>query len=295
MTMTIKHVVMALVFLFIVVPFFANAQDRLSETYTKDEVDAKIGEVRSLCNAQSVSKAEIDTKFNALQSELKQLINGNERLNERVAASFEQRLDTLRADIVRPDRNEHGIGSLLSSLLAPMTGALITAAVLCWVHYHSLRLKKVESTLEFSKRFGELIQRQTELNRMYRQARPTEDNPPTSVETYEAKVWWWQFFDLVLYEYDFFRQGFLWDERFARWMRFRWHEYNAKGDDLWKTCGMDYRAGWDSWECRRANHNSRLSRFLAKVHNAKTESEVVQIVKDESPNPWKLRQSYHLD
>ena len=118
-------------------------------------------------------------------------------------------------------------------------GAVITASVnmgvLFWIaSRYTKRLKRIESTLEFSKRFQELLQQQRDLNRRC-------STSPTQMDIDDADTWWWRFFDLQLYEFDFFQQGLVRRERFLEWMKWRWYDYQAAKNAMSNTCGMDYK------------------------------------------------------
>jgi hypothetical protein len=181
-----------------------------------------------------------------------------------------------------------------------MLGGFISAAidgVVVWLIARrvTVRLKMIESTLEFSKRFGELIKEQSDLNQTYMGKRAAQNIPRSNLETDQARVWWWRFFDLVLYEYDFFKHGLVWDERLTQWMKWRWHEWHevdAQGKSVWKTNGIDYREGWKSSKERPANKNDRLIKFMDTVHAKDDVNEVAGIVRANSPKLW---HKYHLD
>jgi hypothetical protein len=250
----------------------------------------------------------------ALQADLAHALTENARQDAQTRALLQRSLDAVQADIAREAATEKSLlatlvdaqknpGSPPNSfsayqLLYAGFGAALSAiigglAVWYIAHRYTLRLKMFDSTLEFSKRFGDMVERQSRLNRAYADARAANPSlPATNIEREEARAWWWHFFDLVLFEYDFFKQGLLWDERFARWMRWRWHEYNATGADIWRTNGMDYREGWDDWKNRRANQGHRLIAFLDEIHAAADEDEVARLVRAASPGFWR---GYHLD
>jgi hypothetical protein len=149
------------------------------------------------------------------------------------------------------------------------------------------RLKRIESTLEFSRRFQELIRDRRHLNRKYSDAHEEKkDAQPTSAEKDEGLVWWWAFFDLMLYQFDFFQRGLIREERFIEWMRWRWYDFNPKPDEeVWKTCGVTYKDGWDLWSTRKAHRKNRLIQFLNDVHEADTPGEVARIVRAQGPRP----------
>lgn len=277
--MLMKGIAIAILLLFVALPSIGRTREQSTSTYTKDQVDARINE---------------------LQSDMKQLIDRIdriERLDEQRALSVKQSIDTLQSEIKLVERTKAPnyyslVGPVLEGLLSSMIGGL----VLWWIASHyTLGLKKFESTLEFSKRFGELIQEQSDLNQAYMKARTVENNPANDLETDQARVWWWRFFDLVLYEYDFFKRGLVWVERLTRWMKWswhHWHEVDDQGKSVWKTNGIDYREGWKSWKEHPANKNSGLRKFLDAVHKLDDPDKVEGIVSANSPKPWR---KYRLD
>lgn len=143
------------------------------------------------------------------------------------------------------------------------------------------RLKRIESTLEFSKRFQSLIRDRRELNRKFSDAHGGKDDAqPTQAEIEEGRDWWWAFFDLLLFEFDFFQSGLVREERFIEWMKWRWYDYHPEiEEEVWKTSGMTYQKGWDWWRSRRAHKDNRLIRFLEEVHNAAKPEDVPAIVR----------------
>lgn len=112
--------------------------------------------------------------------------------------------------------------------LAPLLAALI-AGCFAWriAAVYTKRLKQIELTLEFSRRFHDLIQRQRVLNTKYDRRRiATPAAPDTPIEVQDATAWWWCFFDLLLYEYDFYQKGMVRKSCFEEWMIWRWHDFH---------------------------------------------------------------------
>jgi hypothetical protein len=172
-------------------------------------------------------------------------------------------------------------------------GAVITALVNMGVLFgiasrYTKRLKRIESTLEFSKRFQDLLQQQRDLNRRC-------STPPTTMDIDDADTWWWRFFDLQLYEFDFFQQGLVRRERFLEWMKWRWYDYKAAKNAMSTTCGVDYKEGWQSWKNRPAMKENRLVRFLDAVHNASNVQEIASLVKKNAPRWWQWLKRLPLD
>lgn len=170
-------------------------------------------------------------------------------------------------------------GGATSALVAGLFALFIARRI-------TLYLKMIDNTLEFSKRFGELLKEQGALNKAYKTG--ITDKTPQHIEAdlEEAKVWWWTFFDLMLYEYDFFRQGLLWDERFTMWMIWRWHDYND-ATTTFTTNGMGYREGWSTWSERIPNIENRFVMFLTQIHKAADRKQVEKIVKSAAPGFWR--------
>ena len=192
--------------------------------------------------------------------------------------------------------------------IATLLAATLGASVAAWVAHgvankYTARVKRVEATLQFSKQFHELIQLQRALNGKYEEvlakcnkalatkseaekteAERTEAGIQSDViekiAKGDAKAWWWQFFDLLLYEFDFWQQGYVREERFIEWMVWRWHDSHPRTDvnePRWETCGMDYIEGWDRWRSHPA-HGGRLLELLDRIHKAKHPNKVPDIV-----------------
>ncbi len=120
------------------------------------------------------------------------------------------------------------------------------AAVVGWfsANYFTARVKRIDATLEFNKRFHELIERQDALNRKYEEdkIRLEEEgnrNPRDPLKLKAAKnslkcsekegvAWWWEFFDLLLHEFDFWHQNLVTRVRFLEWMVWRWADSASK-------------------------------------------------------------------
>ena len=169
----------------------------------------------------------------------------------------------------------------IAPILGGIGGAFVAGIFACVIaQFYTKRLKQIESTLEFSKRFHELIQQQRVLNRKFEEDRLPNKNTPrtetaiestaavqptTPIEKEDAAAWWWCLFDLLLYEYDFYQKGMVRKARFEEWMVWRWHDYNPAPAKEWKTCGVTYRQSWDDWKNHPA-HGSRLIALLDEIH-----------------------------
>jgi hypothetical protein len=153
--------------------------------------------------------------------------------------------------------------------VAPMLAAII-AGCFAWTiaEYYTKQLKQFEATLEFSKRFHELIQQQRVLNRKYDEDRSNGAVTPAAdkIDKQDADAWWWRFFDLLLYEYDFYQKGMVRKARFEEWMVWRWHDFHPEAGKEWKTCGIAYKDAWAHWKEHPA-HSSRLIELLEEIHD----------------------------
>jgi hypothetical protein len=153
--------------------------------------------------------------------------------------------------------------------VAPILAAIIAGSI-AWsiAEFYTKRLKQIEATLEFSKRFHELIQQQRTLNRRYVEARlaGAVADAIDEMDEEDAHAWWWRFFDLLMYEYDFYQKGMVRKARFEEWMIFRWHDYHPDPGREWQTCGVGYRDGWEYWKDHPA-HGTRLIGLLEEIHD----------------------------
>lgn len=148
---------------------------------------------------------------------------------------------------------------------APIFGAII-AGVAAWAiaNFYTKRLKRIEATLEFSKRFHELIQQQRSLNRRYEHER-VKPGYDSKADQDDADAWWWQVFDLLLYEYDFYQSRLVGMGRFEEWMVWRWHDFHPEPGKEWTTCGVNYTEAWARWKQHPA-HGSRLITLVDEIH-----------------------------
>jgi hypothetical protein len=169
-----------------------------------------------------------------------------------------------------------GLGGLFGAAIS----SLITGSILLLiVVYYTKRFSRINATVEFSKRFHELLEQQQKLNNDFTEAHSAEAAPrPTERERNDARAWWWRFFDLLLYEYEFRRHGQVEKARFREWMRWRWYDFNGENGQFWNTCGMRYAEGWDFWRTRRAVRDNALITFLEDIHGA-TETGAEYVVK----------------
>jgi hypothetical protein len=159
-----------------------------------------------------------------------------------------------------------GLGSLFGSII----GALISASVILVVaHHYTKSLKRTDATLEFSKRFQDLIQQRHELNQKFKTA---QGSTPLSLSVGDADaiVWWTHFFDLMAFEFHFFREGLVSEERFVEWMKWQRYYFQVEEPNVSETCGMNYQEGWKRWKARPPMRDNPFIDFLDKIHNQKT-------------------------
>ena len=101
-----KRIVLALLVFYVAGTAIGNAQNQPPAAYSKDEIDAKIkagidariNDLRSYYSDQFVSKTEFDAVKN-LHSDIKQLIDGNQKLNEQIEHSIGQVFSGFRSDM----------------------------------------------------------------------------------------------------------------------------------------------------------------------------------------------------
>jgi hypothetical protein len=234
----------------------------------------------------AASKADLESLHQAIEARFKKQ-DDEARQSRADLTRVVQDVTRLDATVVKPDHTGSYIsfaGSITSALLAGLLGWYLARKF-------TLRVKMVESTLEFSKRYGDAMNLRSELNAALAVATPAQ---PFHNQTDSATNWWIQFFDLMLYEFDFFRQGLIWDERFAQWMKWRWNDFQEDGKaraaipptKSWDTLGMSYLDGWKVWSTRAPNNNNRLVNFLDTVHRASSFQEVERLVAAISPRLW---------
>jgi hypothetical protein len=151
---------------------------------------------------------------------------------------------------------------------APIIAAIF-AGLFGWAiaEFYTKRLKQIEATLEFSKRFHELIQQQGVLNRKYVEVRLNGKVAPAldAIDKEDANDWWWRIFDLLAYEYDFYQKGMVRKARFEEWMVWRWYDFHPEPGKEWKTCGIAYKDAWATWKKHPAQP-SRLIELLDEIH-----------------------------
>ncbi len=155
--------------------------------------------------------------------------------------------------------------------LGGIFGAVFTGLILVLIAVlYTTRLSRINATLDFSKRFHDLLEQQHKLNTDFTKARAgaTRLTPATAEERSDAEAWWWRFFDLLLYEFEFRRHWQIDKKRFHEWMTWRYYDFKGWDGYVWKTCGVSYAEGWCKWKSYPPNKKNPLVVFLDDVHNA---------------------------
>jgi hypothetical protein len=168
-----------------------------------------------------------------------------------------------------------GLGPIFGNTFA---AAITSVVVISVAKRYTKSLKRTEATLEFSKRFQELIRDQLDLNKKY--AATTRVVGPQ-----DANVWWWRFFDLMLYEFNFFQEDLVSKERFIEWMKWRRYDYNCNASEIWETCGITYPAAWQTWRSRSPLAGNAFIGFLDEIHSERNTVET--IVERAAPRWWR--------
>jgi hypothetical protein len=171
---------------------------------------------------------------------------------------------------------------------APIFGALITAtAALIIAQIYTKRFKRVDATLDFMRRFGELLKQQHDLNKEY------DFFQSTIKDRIEGYAFFDRFFAEMLNEFRFFEEGLIKPDTFLEWTTWRWHDYRDDlGTTIPRTRGVSYREGWERWLKRpvlRDYKNEGFIRFLNEIHGVGSvngtpnQKELVQIVRSRAP------------
>jgi hypothetical protein len=183
----------------------------------------------------------------------------------------------------------------------PIWGALIAGLfALIVAEIYTKRIKQIEATLEFSKRYHELLKDQHELNEKHyfdkdgkRYADPQQI---TDAKITRAHVFFYQLFDLFLNEFEYFKKGLMDETRFSNWMRWRWTDYNDKRHENpipfnIDAFGKSYKEEWKFLVSdNRAVWPTDFFEFLSDVHGASSINEVERVVHNARP----LRVRVHL-
>lgn len=181
------------------------------------------------------------------------------------------------------------------SLLGSLLSVSISGFVLWWVaYYYTKKTKRIDATLEFSKSFQELRQYQHEVNREHK-SDGTNQSPSDTTKSRgyssDARIWWRRYFDLMLFQFAYFREGLVDEARFVQWMRWRQYDFNATDQRSSATGEIGYRSAWDDWKELPAMKDDPFITFLDRVHAAKSD-DVRAIIKDYAPRWWRRTRRY---
>jgi hypothetical protein len=192
---------------------------------------------------------------------------------------------------LNPD-NFPGLGGIYGAILSSAVALCVAVGV---ARVFTGRVKRIEATLEFSKRYHSLLEQHHSLNNsFYYDADGNINNNPVRTARQEGDSWalFFQLFDLLLHEFNFFRQGFVERHAFVEWMKWRWYDWDpnraAAGPGRhFETCGISYRAAWVHWRAVAAVANNPFVSFLNSVHDAHSENAVQPFVKRYAPQTWR--------
>jgi hypothetical protein len=148
--------------------------------------------------------------------------------------------------------------------MATILGAVITvlgAALIA--NRYAKRVKRVDATLEFSKRYRDLIAEGAKLNDTY-----VKKSSPTAIDQEPGREWWVRFFDLMQFEYRFYRHGLILPEMFAQWMWWRHFDYTGERSHQKLVAGIDYPTGWKHYQSLPALKDDPYIQFMELVHAA---------------------------
>jgi len=169
----------------------------------------------------------------------------------------------------------------------PIIAALIAAVVAIWIaRRFTQRIKRIEATLEFRKRYQEFLDAKSKLNEEFyfdaNGARITPAPTPNDKHKHAADNLYRRLFDLLLNEFGFYRAGLVDHYAFTEWMRWRWHDFRSAS----AVTGISYETGWLNWKGHPALHGNPFLDFLDTVHAKPTANAVEDIVRRYSPR-WR--------
>ncbi len=150
--------------------------------------------------------------------------------------------------------------------------AISTIAVFLVAHVYTKSLKRNEATLEFNRRFHELLSERNKIDLEYVTGKNRKGLPGGYYRRL-GFLWWNRFFDLMLFQFHFFQEGLVNEVRFAEWMNWRRHDFqlgrNEPGSSAsaFATCGVSYEHGWDYWKNTPAHAGNSFIAFLDAIHD----------------------------
>jgi hypothetical protein len=184
-------------------------------------------------------------------------------------------------------RTYPGLMSFLGSLLS----AVISACVIIFVaNHYTKRMKQIDATLEFNKRFQDLRMDQLKINTEYRNSERNRKSPGVKPESSpEAILWWRRYFDLMMFQFQFYCKGLVDESKFVQWMKWRQYDFNDTDQDSSATGGVTYHVGWGNWQTIPAIRGDPFVEFLNRVHSSRVD-QVHKIVGEYAPRWWRIRQ-----
>jgi hypothetical protein len=176
-------------------------------------------------------------------------------------------------------REYPAFGSFFGSIISAIISAFVVWGVALGI---TKRLKRIEATFEFNKRFQDLIQQECKLKKEYQTASGGQYSSTSPKDDTDARNSWYRFFDLMLFEFHFYREGLLHRDNFVEWMTWRRFDYKENRE----VAGMTYRKGWGHWKKIPALQGNEFIALLNKIHVRK-QIEVTDIVRQSVPGWWR--------
>jgi hypothetical protein len=214
----------------------------------------------------------IDNLNTRLSVEDKRADNFGSQLNliDSHVSSLEKSVAAERNDLAQYEEKNKNT-SLFDKIVGPVSGAA-TSAVLAGIFAVLIAvgvtwfLKQTDNTHDFSKRYWDVIEDGLNLNKDIAMAKIHDKAIPVEIINALAESWWFKYFDLMLFQYEYFKRGALKRERFAHWMKWRWLDCKDAESGL-KVGGKNYIEGWEIWSKHLGNSNNEFVPFLTSIHN----------------------------
>ena len=153
--------------------------------------------------------------------------------------------------------------NFVQTVLAGVIAAVIGAVAALIVAYDvTKRIKRAEATLDFSHRYHELWVARNELNERFRSEVLAEKIEPLKKEGMRH---WHRFFDLMLFQFLYLKDGLLHAPVYSQWMVS--HGVRLKADDdLFQAGGVSYYEGWKKWKEGHGGGDEAFVSFSEKLH-----------------------------
>ena len=171
-------------------------------------------------------------------------------------------------------------GPLLSALIISGTNITVVGV---FSQKFARKTKKVDATLEFNKRYHEMMADRNSINLKWL----SRDGTSTLTDQYYkelANSWWNRFFEFMNFQLHFFQDGYVDPVRFAEWMNWRRDAF-ARPETM-EVCEIGYRRAWESWSAHEVVRDDEFVRFLNAVHSADRRS-ISRLV-----GSWKRRRKW---